>query len=333
MHQNLRLMTALLSMQTYSFAVSILSLFHFLALIDAIANIFALLSFTSTTPATLKIKSDMIHQPTTMPFDDSNPPPVALNPENIPEDLICSICFTLPAEPVITPCDHIFCQSCIHEALSRQSVCPIDRRPCRVDQLKPLEGVAERIWGGIQVKCGSWERGCAWTGCIDFYNRHIEDQCTVAKTPYRADREELISELKRENAEHELTILFLQRDEANYKERIKTLNSEKKSLEKSLKSRPNVPQLFNGQYNYRRENVVQLSQLISRYLECKPGPIDANKIYNCIRNCVMDFEKDYSDNPEHYYMDVRMLLATCIASTWFTQNQRRNLIQWYTDNF
>jgi len=78
---------------------------------------------------------------------------------------------------------------------------------------------------------------------------------------------------------------------------------------------------------------VELSQLISRYLENKPSNIDGNKIYDCVRSCYNDLERGYSDNPEHYYLDMRMLLATCLASTWFSNNQRTSLKSWYGAQF
>ena len=53
-----------------------------------------------------------------------------------------------------------------------------------------------------------------------------------------------------------------------------------------------------------------MSQLISQYLENKPREIDSNRIFNCVRSCHTDLEKGYSDNPEYYPMDVKMLLAT-----------------------
>ena len=88
--------------------------------------------------------------------------------------------------------------------------------------------------------------------------------------------------------------------------------------------------LFDGSYNYTRENVVQLSQFISRYLECPPDHVDKNKIYQCVQNCYRDLETAWADNPKHYLMDMQMLLATCIASTWFTDRQRGIILKWNT---
>eukprot|EP00984_Skeletonema_dohrnii_P006395 scaffold2293_cov81-Skeletonema_dohrnii-CCMP3373.AAC.6 len=56
-------------------------------------------------------------------------PPVTLNQDNIPDDFICSICMTVPVEPLVTPCDHVFCKPCIRQALNDRNLCPIDRRP------------------------------------------------------------------------------------------------------------------------------------------------------------------------------------------------------------
>merc|ERR1712224_1132193 len=91
-----------------------------------------------------------------------------------------------------------------------------------------------------------------------------------------------------------------------------------------------LPILFTGNYNhFRRENVVQLSQLVSRYLENKPNQIDSNRLYNCIRNCYMDLVRDFNDNPVHYRVDMRMLLSTCYATQgWFSEKQITNIFEW-----
>ena len=42
--------------------------------------------------------------------------------------LQCSICMCLVWEPMLTPCQHIFCRECIVEQVQRRAECPIDRR-------------------------------------------------------------------------------------------------------------------------------------------------------------------------------------------------------------
>ncbi len=90
----------------------------------------------------------------------------------------------------------------------------------------------------------------------------------------------------------------LKRENAQLKKQLRDCGQENAQLKKQLRDRPNVPQLFQGEHNYRREDVVQLSQLISRYLEDKPTEIDSNKIFNCVRLMYMDLERNYADNPE-----------------------------------
>lgn len=297
----------------------------------------------------------------------ANPPPVTLNQENVPDDLICSICMTLPFDPVITPCNHVFCKPCISQALHQSNLCPIDRRPCTSGQLERLDGLSLRIWSGIQVKCGNHESGCAWKGCIADYAAHAENNCSVGRGHNNSALMEELETLRDQNSALNAAVLNLsdssilqatkiarlqdvifQLTHENSKVtelqgEIAHLKQERDSLKQSSdllrakvnnnSSLPALPVLFRGNYNYKRENVVQLSQLISRYLENKPSAIGQHKIFNCVRACFMDLEKGFQDNPQHYYMDVRMLLVTCLASTWFTPNQRSNIDNWYRNHF
>ena len=130
-------------------------------------------------------------------------PPVALHEDNVPRDLICSICMTVPADPRITPCNHLFCHACIHQALDNQYLCPIDRQPCSPHQLRPLDGFISRVWGGIQVKCGYHEHGCVWRGSIADYSAHLEN-CSISNNPTIRDNaaaKEELERLKRENVD------------------------------------------------------------------------------------------------------------------------------------
>ena len=155
-------------------------------------------------------------------------------------------------------------------------------------------------------KCGNG--GCNWTGGIGDYSNHIGN-CDSGNN--RGTQQE-VEDLKR---------------------KIASLKQKNTELKQKLRDRPNVPRLFHGEYNYRRENVVELSQLISRYLENRPSDIDPNRIYNCVKLIYEDYDRGYTDNPEYYYMDVKMLLATCQASTWFSSKQKDNMSAWFSKHF
>ena len=109
--------------------------------------------------------------------------------------------------------------------------------------------------------------------------------------------------------------------------------SEMEQLRQERDARPNLPRIFHGSYHFRREHVVELSQLISRYLLEKPSNINGNRIFNCVRTCYTALDRDYCDNSETYYEDMRMLLATCLASTWFSDNQYNNILEWNRKHF
>ena len=88
---------------------------------------------------------------------------------------------------------------------------------------------------------------------------------------------------------------------------------------------------FDDTYQYDRHSITKLSLLIATYLEDKPDVIDPNRIYNCIKRCYDDYVKGWNDNPQGYPLDTRMLLATAVASNWFTVKQFANMNQWLRD--
>jgi hypothetical protein len=281
---------------------------------------------------------------------------VPVRPDEIPNDLICAICFSLPTEPVVTPCEHLFCRKCLQQALFRQRLCPVDRTEISADQVRHLQdgSLLCRIWGGIPVKCSHHETGCAWTGPISDYKAHVEG-CTHTRGHRKQRRtiEELREEIRQlrdsdaeQGEEIERLCATIRRVEAErdarvdrtrfneVKEGIATLSEKMKELleeNKQLRRRPDLDALFTGNYDFGRGNVVKLSRLIARYLESKPSSIDSNRIYSCVENCYRDLKQAWNDNPEHYYTDVRMLLATCMASSWFTNNQNNHIRNWMNE--
>ncbi len=259
-----------------------------------------------------------------------------LRPDEVPKDLICSVCLSVPLEPVIVSrCSHVFCKECISESLNHQQCCdqdkscPVCRRECTEGDLLPLEEespLAYRIWSNISVKCEHYEKGCNWIGSILDYRSH---KCSCQKKTEEQKREdsEVIRSLKMENNELKLKnkILAMKNQELEAKSRAYNWMAVAKELGK-LKSivRRNISfPLENGKggYAYGRFNVVPLTKLICQNLEDIPESINPDKIFECIRKIGSDLRKDHKDNPEHFYIDVRMLLSVCLASTWFTERQ------------
>ena len=264
-----------------------------------------------------------------------------LRSEEVPADLVCSICFGVPLRPTLTPCEHLFCESCADRALESGPACPNCRGDCEQDQLRALTqgSLLYRVWSSVGVKCPKHDQGCAWTGSIVDAIAHIQscqhcnsgdaDSNSIAASREEVDQLErkitqlegrlaqkdrairtlrddfaqtdsAIRILQRDLTQKENTLRALRNDVAQKDSRIQALQNTVAQKDSALQSkkgelrtlrddcRLELPILFNGEYHYKRENVVQLSQLISRYFDSKPPHIDSNRIYNCIRSCYND---------------------------------------------
>eukprot|EP00966_Prymnesium_polylepis_P082752 1916201-Prymnesium_polylepis.1 len=77
---------------------------------------------------------------------------------------------------------------------------------------------------------------------------------------------------------------------------------------------------------YPAEDVIKLSKLVSRNLEDRPNAVDPNRFYNNVK-AIYD-RSVYPGVSHEHILDMRMLLATCAASTWFSQKQHGNLTGW-----
>ena len=235
--------------------------------------------------------------------------PIVLRPEEVTKDIICSICLTLPVEPVLTPCEHIFCKDCINQALHRHCQCPVDRMPCHQAQLLPLRGILYRIWSGVPVKCGKHTEGCAWTGSIGDYAKHTK-YCGGSR-----------------QVSLPMTAMINQWIDQAVEQKLQAVQQENMQLRRQLDFQTqcahqyqaqlaahfntmNAPHLY---YDYSRGSAVQISQLISRFLENKPPTIDATQIFTRVRSCYLDAQWK-STNPVIYKLDMGMLLTTYVCS-------------------
>lgn len=262
----------------------------------------------------------------THPDPNPFPPPTLARPNDGSfNDLICAVCYEIPLDPVITPCDHVFCQSCISAYVTLQKECPVDKVFLESDKIKPLDGILSRIWSNIAVKCpNEW---CSWNGQVGNFRSHIK-RCH--RNPRRGQYVDEIRKIK-ENFKNEKERLM---DEIGHLEwKVRTLEVELsksresvKELEASLTASPSLETDIS--YKFDRTEVVALSQLICKYLDEKPAEIDRERIYNVVKARYDDLRRDWDDNPEFYECDVAMLLSICRASSWFTDKQHENIREW-----
>jgi Zinc finger, C3HC4 type (RING finger) len=261
--------------------------------------------------------------------------PIVLNPNcHTLNVLICTLCLEIPLDPVVTPCHHLFCRNCIRRALQNRSECPNDRVPLTERQLVNINGPLKRIWVQTPVRCPTCN---TWKGTLENFRQHVQ---TCASPQERIKC--LEEKLKNSEALANQAIRQGRDLEEKLRQSEISLNQTATSLQEmtavATKQHSELQLLqvnkmcptckpFDTSYRYSRSNVVELTQLICRYLECKPSDVNPNRIYNCIKTCYDDLVR-YSDNPSHYETDMRMLLNVCQASNWFTSNQRANIMGW-----
>lgn len=315
---------------------------------------------------------------------------VLLRPTEVPADLVCPVCMSVPLEPcVLDPCQHIFCKDCAFISLAQQPSCPIDRKPCTPHQIQllgPNKGsFAHRIWCGVMVRCDQHESGCAWTGSIADYKAHkgncklgvrakekedikmeinvLRQQCTlyveeanqlkvdfaIKKQEYQEQIEDLkrqIEASKEQKHEEQMNELKRQVDSLKFERRqlintarhlgteVEILRTTNATLH-SEKNGEEAPFLkANGVYDYNSYTANMLAKLIFQDLGSPPPEeVDTNKIFDCIRRIYQDVKNDKHAN-QHTNQDfcserdVKMLLAICGSSAWFTKRQIRKIDQW-----
>ena len=99
----------------------------------------------------------------------------------IPSELVCPICSELCVNPVVTPCDHLFCE---HDLLQWFVRAPDDQGPkpsqrcpqcntvCKPDSIRPAGRIITSIIGDLERRCD--KKDCSWVGFNRDYERHLK---------------------------------------------------------------------------------------------------------------------------------------------------------------
>ncbi|KAL9431163.1 hypothetical protein AB3S75_026369 [Citrus x aurantiifolia] len=64
--------------------------------------------------------------------------PLALHLQKLALELKCPLCLNLFSRPLLLPCDHIFCNSCVPRSAQCDSECPLCKSQCSYADLRPL---------------------------------------------------------------------------------------------------------------------------------------------------------------------------------------------------
>uniref|UniRef100_A0A0B7A5U4 RING-type E3 ubiquitin transferase n=1 Tax=Arion vulgaris TaxID=1028688 RepID=A0A0B7A5U4_9EUPU len=73
--------------------------------------------------------------------------------QQVDEDLMCQICLQPLVTPLDTQCGHTFCSRCIHNFLTLQEQCPVDRRPLNIKDCQPSSILVRRLLDKLLVVC------------------------------------------------------------------------------------------------------------------------------------------------------------------------------------
>ena len=276
----------------------------------------------------------------------------------IDPNLICSICANVLQDAVITPCGHSFCQQCLETWLesSETDTCPTCRTTTLLFDLIPVLAI-RGIIGNLHTSCENVENGCKMVmkldniashsrrcefalvkchGCGDEVKRfqvpEHHENCKSIKNLAKGDKKSRISMVE------ELTkmVASLEADLKRTKKALKISQDEVRTVERELREMRNEFNLREGEqsafdpdwdpdynYGYSPQSISLLARLISRHLLEKPFYIERNRIFTAAKRCY-----DFYFNYPGYTQDVHMLVATCFASNWFSEQQRKHFDRW-----
>ena len=94
-------------------------------------------------------------------------------PVRLLEETKCPVCLEIMKNPVITSCDHLFCENCIKD----QPTCPTC---CNTFTTTPDRG-SVRIVKAFKVKCPNSVEGCEWQGDLGDAEEHLKEKCQHQK--------------------------------------------------------------------------------------------------------------------------------------------------------
>lgn len=104
---------------------------------------------------------------------------------NVDENLICPICRVALVAPVITNCDHVFCQKCLVQAHTLNPVCPVDRQPLLKlsSETRSAPKLIANQLDNLTVRCPNRMRGCELVVARSLVENHVSRYCDKTLVP------------------------------------------------------------------------------------------------------------------------------------------------------
>lgn len=149
----------------------------------------------------------------------------------IDEEFICAICTSVLEKPVQSQkCDHLFCEECIKDWLSRSQTCPVDRDLLQDEDLKPATRPLRNLLGKLEIKCNFEFAGCETIVKLEDLEDHVKNckfnfgidvpctECGLAKPQNDSGAHNCIKELSR-------LVMTQQRENEKLNVKVKMLTS------------------------------------------------------------------------------------------------------------
>lgn len=109
---------------------------------------------------------------------------------------VCSICNDVYADPVQCPDEHIYCEACIRQWLTRKSSCPLDQKGLALGDLRPTPRVFRNMLDNLEIKCDFCSVGCPVATSLSAIKDHEADCQFSGAGEGKLDRlERLITDL------------------------------------------------------------------------------------------------------------------------------------------
>uniref|UniRef100_A0A7S1J1M0 RING-type E3 ubiquitin transferase n=1 Tax=Eutreptiella gymnastica TaxID=73025 RepID=A0A7S1J1M0_9EUGL len=103
---------------------------------------------------------------------------------DVDEEYICSIGQGVLVDPVMAPCQHEFCESCILECLKHKKECPLCRRHLAPEDMQKAYKTT-RMVSKLEIWCDNRPHGCTWSGkWVDLIEHQDACDYESVKCPY-----------------------------------------------------------------------------------------------------------------------------------------------------
>lgn len=269
-----------------------------------------------------------------------NTGPILLRPQETPSDVICSICMSIPLDPVITPeCQHLFCYDCIRQSIKEhQPCCPIDRTPCLLDSLKRIgqdcSPFIHRIWCNVQVKCENCIKGCCWIGSIADYTKHYENDChyntnntinNIKMNRRMPKRQYNGTNYIEDDVEYELHGTNYVEDDDEYELRNLEIEMKNVILEEKVRELENKNETLANTLSEYKRNERMKEQMDQNTLRPTTGTFDIHYNYSS-RNIIKlnEFIATYLEDKPNIVSSQRIFLCVQRCHTYYKKAYKKN---------